>query len=324
MVEADRSEFPVLSWITVRHPRLARVGGIAFGLVVLLALARVVVRDWSGLGDVWGRLDPGYLVLSVLAYLLAEAGFGLASALGLRRVVGDRVGLARGAAGFLVAETAKHVPGGLWPAVARAGLASRWGMEGRATVRWLMVETVASVSAGLAVGAGALAVGEAMGYRTSVPAPAWGLCAVAALGLPVVVHRRSPVARLARRWTGELPPPVQLVPPLLACLGVWAVKALASAALVRSLVPLGMADLLALGGAACLAWIGGFLVPFVPAGLGVREAIFVFLARGALPASLALSVMLAARVLTTVVQTGLATAAVPMVRTKTAVPETAP
>jgi uncharacterized membrane protein YbhN (UPF0104 family) len=51
-------------------------------------------------------------------------------------------------------------------------------------------------------------------------------------------------------------------------------------------------------GAYTLAWVAGYVVVFAPGGLGVREAVFVWLLSGSVGQSAALSVAVASRVVT--------------------------
>jgi hypothetical protein len=161
--------------------------------------------------------------------------------------------------------------------------------------------------AGLSVGAAALALSAMLGAKGVVSTRLWGTVAItAALASFAVLHAKSPLRALARRVVGDLPGPVQLLPPLATYSAVWAVQGFAFAILARALVPLDTAALLSVGGAAAVAWVVGFLAIPVPSGLGVREAAAIFLLSPVLPASITLSLAIGARLISTLIQAGLA------------------
>jgi glycosyltransferase involved in cell wall biosynthesis/uncharacterized membrane protein YbhN (UPF0104 family) len=293
--------------------------GALTAVAVVAVLLRLAGRDWPAIRHAWRHPDVVFLGLAVAGTLVAEIGFGLASALALAAVAGRPAPAWRVASVFWVSQTAKNVPGGLWTALARAGLAAEWGVGGRATLGWLATEGLASCTAGTVVGGVALAVAPAR-----LAAGVWVLVAAAGASIPLVVGSWSPLARLVTRLAGACPTPTQVGRAAVAYVPVWLISAAAFAALCRAIVPLHGSDLLVVGGAACVASIAGFVAVPVPSGLGVREAVLVALLHPVMPVPLGASVVLASRLLAVLAQTGLAVVVLPSVRARPGGPRAGP
>jgi uncharacterized membrane protein YbhN (UPF0104 family) len=302
---------PVPRW------HVARWAGALFGLIVLAALVVRLAHDWSAVQRAWSDARPGPIVVALAAMLVAEAGFAAASAISLR-ALGEDVPVSRGAAAFLVGQTARHLPGAIWAPLARAGIARRWGVGSRRVLAWLAVEATASVAAGSVVGCTLLAAAGLAGVDVRLPPWLWAVGACVALTLPVIVARLSRTGELPRRLMGLLPPARVLYVTSAAYLVVWLLDVLAFAALAAALVHLDLAEAIACGAGAAIALIAGFLAVPVPAGIGIREAVLVFFLAPFMPTPIALSVALGARVLATVVQSGLALISLPVLKSRPA------
>jgi glycosyltransferase involved in cell wall biosynthesis/uncharacterized membrane protein YbhN (UPF0104 family) len=328
------SEAAVAGTGAARWRPLRWLGALA-SVAVLAVLARIVVHDWPAIHKAWLHPNGTALAAAGVLTLLSEVGFGLASSAALSATIratptgsaapvsvsaaaSGSIGLApvpmgKVAAAFWVAQTAKNIPGGVWAALARAGLADRWGVGPRVTVRWLATEALASCAAGGVVGGVGLALADQLnGHRTL--AGLWALAAVLAALSPLSLLRASPVARILARFTGATPEPVAVARASAAYLPVWLAGSVAFAVLCRAVVPLDGRDLVLVGAASCVASIAGFLAVPVPSGLGVREAILLALLAPAMPAAVAVSLVLASRALAVVAQSLLALVALPAVR----------
>lgn len=296
------------------HPAW-RVFGAVVGLALLVTLVRGVGGQWDEVRSAWSGAEWSLVAAAIGLLVLAEVGFGISSACTLGAMGAD-VSVAQGAGAFLVAQTAKHVPGGIWPAVARAGIARRWGLDARRTVTWYMLEHGLSIGSGLAVGATGLAV--ATGGDIHARFPIWVWWAIAAVGSlsPLTLHPRSPMYGIAVRIAGPLPDLRALRLPANGYLITWALSAASSACLAGAVLPgdIGVSGWVLAGCAACVASIVGFLVLPVPAGLGVREAVFVWLAHDLASGAVLLSFAIGLRIVATLIQTVLAASAVPGLR----------
>lgn len=239
--------------------------------------------------DALGSASIGWLVVAVLV-----AGFTMAwlawrwsaclSLLGADRPVGT---VARW---YFVGELGKYVPGGIWPVVGRGELARRGGVD-----RSVAYQSVVWSLAGW--------------YGASV------LPLAAAATHP---RLQSAAARLAGRASGgrlvlTTLPWATAVRLVASYLPTWLCIAGASAAVTHAY---GTDPGWQAPAAAVLAWVVGFLAVPVPAGAGVREAVFV--ASSGLDGGVALTVAVTTRLAFVLVDlTGAALAAVTMPRRAT-------
>ena len=179
--------------------------------------------------------------------------------------------------GFLVAQLGKYVPGGVWQAVGQVEAASHDGVPRSRGAMAFLVMAVVQVVAGLVV-AGPLVVVAA--------APVWARVVAGFAPLAVVLLHRAwmlEVVRRLARWRRLAHLGAGTVPSQRAIL-------VATARMLLVFVLLGVALQLSLPGpfdgsattglvaAHALAWVAGFLVVPLPAGLGAREAVLVLAA----------------------------------------------
>jgi len=242
-------------------------------LVVALALCVAFLVPRAGdIADAFSRQNPWTLV----AALVVGAAATYVTFLSWRALMagaGHHIPLAAAQRVFFLSQIGKYIPGSVWPIVAQADL----GREHK-------VPPARSV---------------AVGMLTLLVSCGAGVC-VAAVTIPFV----QPDA-FARYWFVVL-----LVPIVLAALHPAVLRfglRLASKVTRRDLgtidIRLG-AVVRAFGWAAyALAWLVGFLVFFLPAGLGGREAVLTAMLTAGVPlgASAAVSVAVMSRVLLTVV-----------------------
>ena len=294
--------------------------GAAAGIFLLLAVVGAVTEDLSDLRKAIDAPHLGWLAAAVGLAVATELAFALASATVGRSLVRPAPPRARTAATYLVAQQAKHIPGGIWPAVARAGLSRRLhpGLGPRLAFFWVLGESLASVAAGLISGGAVLLAADQAGLRPRL----WAALALAAgLGslIAFAIARQTLLGRIldtAGKVTGQ--PTPGLTGLAAAHLPAWAASGATTAALAAAIVRPegGLADYRLLAAAAILASVAGFLALPVPAGIGVREAVFVALAASVLTGSHAVVLALAARLLSLAAQVVLAGVALPLIREK--------
>lgn len=233
-----------------------RVLSIVPAVVGLGFVVVLVARQWDETRRALADAQPGWLLAGV-----ALAGAGIVwVAVGWARILGadDR---SRFVAAFFAGEIGKYVPGGIWPIVGRAEHAVRLGIPRRTAYRSVLVSLVAVyAAAGAAVGVmGAALMDRRLGIAAAVVV---SLVAV----LPVVRH-----------VTWYLP--------------AWALIAGATWCTARAVDPGAPVGRVAF--AALVSWIVGFVAGPVPAGVGVREGVFVALC--GLPAGVGAAAALLAR-----------------------------
>ncbi len=300
------------------------LGIIVVGASFYFLVSRLV-QDWNRIPFDTLRFRPVPLVLSYVCFLglhypLIAWGWKL-----ILRGLGERISTPRGLAIITVTQLGKYIPGKVWFALGRIGMAAREGIPKTKGLVSILIETGFSLLAAVLL----FAVTVLFLPRGSVPAPVYWLFALAPLCLVVVyppVLNRV-LAFLLRRlkrpvFELRLSYPRLLLILLVYCLD-WFFHGLGNYALLSSFYPLGLEALPVIVGGYAVAWILGFLAVVAPAGLGVREGIYTVVARTVMPAPMAIAASFLTRVWTTIgeVVMALAFAAVLGKRRKHGTPE---
>lgn len=268
-------------------------------LVVLAFVAAFVAREWDEVRVGLRELDAPSLAGSLAAVLA-----GLVGAMMSWRAVliglGSRLPVPAAARVFFLGQLGKYVPGSVWPVVAQAELSQEYGVP-RARAG---IASLTQMLVGLVVGV----VVAGIALATSSPealARYWWLLPVAAAGALVLVPRVFTrlcglAARLARRPAPEAVDGRTLLSASAWGLVMWLAFGLHLYLLVRA----GSAGsdspptlFLASTGGYALAWVVGFVIVFLPAGAGAREAALVLALAPVLPRSDALAFALVSRFL---------------------------
>jgi uncharacterized membrane protein YbhN (UPF0104 family) len=255
--------------------RWVRYGFVA---VALAAAVWAVQREWDDIVPALRQMPPGLVLASFgvgLVYLLMT----MMSWRAVLADLGSRLGPRATFGVFFVSQLGKYVPGGVWNVVAASELGADHQVPRRRSLSAMLVTLFVSVVSGLAIGVPTLALtagGLEGAYRWL-----WLLLpvAVALLAPPVMNRVLATVMRLARREPLEHPLTTRGT---LAAVG-WAVVSWAVAGVQIWLLGLGVeveaspAALARVVGAYAVAWVVGFLVLVVPAGLGAREVVLLAL-----------------------------------------------
>lgn len=268
---AERSPRPPFRRRTATGAALGAVVGVTCVGFVAARLA----SQWPQVRDQVADASMGWLAATVA---LAGAGMTWIAvcwrlALGLS---GPRPGRRRTVAWYYAGEIGKYVPGGVWPVLGRGELARRGGVPRGRAYPSVGLSLVALYMAALALVA-ALAPLD-LATRSSSRAPLALLVLLplgaAALHPRVLGWGRDLLVRLTGRGSEVVVPPWRATAGLVAAylpawLLIWAATWCASRALVPD------PPLLQVGVATMLSWVAGFAAVPVPAGAGVREAVFV-------------------------------------------------
>jgi len=279
-----------------RLRRLARVGLVLLALVFVVLALRGQTHE---IADGLARLSIGTILL---AFLAVVAGL-LAAALSWRAVLtglGSHLPLAVSGRVYLLAQLGKYLPGSLWPVLAQTELGREHNVpRARSAVAAVAVLMVSLVT-GTIVGVGCLALSATGAVRTYWYVALVPLLGVVVLSPPVLSRLLQLMLRVTRR------PPTDTTVSGRAMLvsAAWGFLQWVFFGLQAWLLARGLGDgknpllllLLALG-AFALAWVVGFLVVFVPAGAGAREAALVLVLGPTLGRGNALALALVSRVL---------------------------
>jgi len=285
-------------------------------LAVLAQLVLLAVVAWA----VWHRLAPELAGLTLRDFVHWRPAIGLLllSTLGLtalhlmqaflwRRVVVD-VGAPPPDARttvrvYFMSGLARFIPGMVWQFPAFAVLGQQAGIPPLAASAGGVIGNLAFLATGVVFLAFTLP-GAPGAVELLV-----GVVAAAAAIAAVFVFTATPAGARVRAWVLRHAPP-RLVPAVelaarirpahalawtLGYAGSWLVLAASFTLFVDAFVPGAIGHFRQLGGIMAASYLGGLLVPFAPAGLGVREGIMVGLFAGVVPAPAALLIPVAQR-----------------------------
>jgi hypothetical protein len=298
---ADQEPAPaVAAALAGRRPpsRRRQLLRAALGLIALVFIVLAIRSQGHEVADGLRQLSAGTIVLAFLAVVAGQ----LLTALSWRAVLtglGSPLPLAVAGRVFLVGQLGKYLPGSLWPVLAQAELGHDHGVPRTRSA----VAGAAALMVGLVVGA-VVAVGCLALSATGAVRTYWYVGLVPVLGLlvlsPPILGRLLTLAfKLTRRPVGD----TAIAGPALLVSAAWS--------LVQWLCFGAQAWLLARGlggdqdrlfllatGAYAVAWVVGFLIVFVPAGAGAREAALVLVLGPTLGNANALALAVVSRMLT--------------------------
>lgn len=273
------------------------------GALVALACTVLVVR-WFAQAGTWqqvasspyaGRL-LGLSLLAAPVYMIGLVAAGVAWWSAQSAYMSKRPPLRPLFAVYAVTQFAKYLPGNVGHYIGRHVLLRRYGVQHAALVLGTLTEAVFMVLAALVWAAGNLHV-VLPGANFSVAPWEMLLAEILALGAAIGIlqacRRRS--SRLCALVPLESPRRLATVLPLHLILFTMMAAALL---LPAQALPISGSVMMLLPGVAAASWIAGFLVIGAPAGIGVREAVFIALLHGQMPESDILLLVAAFRIAT--------------------------
>lgn len=280
----------------LRRPWVRR--GFVLAAIAAAVVAVVVQREAVGAAlaqTSWPWILVA-LVLSLVTVALAALSWRSVSA-GL----GAPLGLGEASVVYLVGQVGKYLPGGVWNVVASAELGSDHGIERRRTVVTMLLAAMIS-----AVVAGAVALVLLPGVPGTPLADHGWLVLLAPLALvavlPAVLNR---ILVTLLRVTRQAPVHERIVGRAVLAASAWSLLSWLAVGLQVYVLAVAVgADpgtttlRLAVGGYA-LAWIVGFVLVFLPAGVGAREGVLALAMAPVLDTGGVLVVVLLSRVLVT-------------------------
>ena len=298
---------------------LSTVVGAVIGLLAAGFVIRTLVSEWPEVREDLSHASLWWLAGGFLLATLAMTSIAWCWRYALRLVGASPPALSV-VAWYYVGEAGKYLPGGVWPVLGRGELARRSGLSRSTAYASVALSLAVLYLAGMFVCVGFLPFALTGGGTSP-----WMLFLLALpIGLVLLHHRvLEALLRFARRATKrnlvvEIPNWSRSVSLVVRYVPSWFFIGGATYAVSRSLtsdvsVPRVMF-------AATLSWVAGFLAVPVPAGAGVREAVFV--AVSGLDGGIAATVAVVTRFLFIVVDGGGAAIGLPSVGLRRRIPRT--
>lgn len=272
--------------------RLASFGGILIGIAGVAFVVRTLVTKRHEVSDAFSHLNGFTLIASLLLGLSAMTLIGY---LWTRMLVtrGHHAPPRSAMAWYFAGQLGKYVPGGIWPIVGRAELATRGGVP--------RADAYAATGLSMVTTYLAAALTICFGSLLSWSYPLAGLTGLAAMSISFLAFSnrslRSKVIALLNRINPRataLTEPRRLLIVTLAHLPAWILMSLSTSVTASAFgADIGITHMLFITSA---SWLAGFVVVGVPGGIGVRESVFTALAGTALTPGVAVSLALASRV----------------------------
>jgi hypothetical protein len=260
----------------------------------LLFMAGALVHQWGQIPQVPWDLDPVGMTLSfaalVVVFVLDAYGWHL-----VLRALGCRIRAADSVRIWMLSSLTRYLPGGVWPYAARASMLREAGIGISAATVSLYLETLLLTGSSFVAGLPALLA------SSRLPLPGWQGAAAALL---VLLAATPWLLSLSRRSSGRLGRALAEVPLLrmrrllalcLYYLAFWVVFAAVFGLFVRSLYPLSLVQAMQAGSALALSFCVGFVVFFIPGGIGVRESALYLLLLSVAPETVSLLVAVGSR-----------------------------
>ena len=276
-----------LTWIVMAgRMRWRKAAKVLLAGVGLIFLGLNIYHGWRDASRFQWNVRPWPLVVS---FALALA-FWFMTGLGwnlLVRYLGGSMALRKGMKIYFLSNLGWYVPGKVWYAVVRTYLGQQEGVSVGVISTSVLTELVLSLASSALMATLALPL-------LSPLLGAKGLylgIAVLALGLAILhpALMKPSLSLLERLLPGPRrvmspPPRYSVMMGLLAgYLFIWGFVGAAFFILLNSVYPLPLAWLPTVAAIYAVSWIAGFLVPFAPSGLGVREGAMILLLGQYLP-----------------------------------------
>jgi len=282
--------------------KITTIVGVVVGGLCCVFVASSLAKRWHEVRHDLGHAQVAWIALA-LVFALVGMSVMASGWTGVLRMLGSRVDRVRVVAWYFAGELGKYIPGGVLAVVGRGELARRGGVP-RSRAYVSVALSLVTLYLGAMFTAAAflpfsLAGGGSLGpdalFLLLLPL---GLAFLHPKVLTPIVRWGSKVTK--RELPVAIPPWREAVLVVASYIPAWLCVAAATWCAARALDPHPSISKLAF--AAVLSWIVGFLVFFVPGGVGVRETVFI--AFCGLDKGTATTVALVARMLFILVDVG--------------------
>jgi len=256
-------------------------------------VVRAIAHQWDSVRSSIGDAQPAWIVAGLIVAALAMIAIALPWRHALA-LVGIEAPMLACVTWYFVGEIGKYVPGGIWPVVGRAELARRGGHPRSGAYASVALSLGALYLAGMLTSAVLLP----LHFASEGSSWLWVLVLLP-IGVAMLHHRplgwmvERAERVMKRKLTVNIPPWSASMGLLLRYIPAWLLVGTSTWCIARAFDP--NVEWMTIAPAAMLSWVVGFVLVPVPGGVGVREAAFVALVGGSVPAGVRATVSIVAR-----------------------------
>jgi hypothetical protein len=275
------------AWTKVK-PWLKRVVGVGITVAIFAWMLKPVVNKWDEVGERVKAIHWGYFFLAAAMFAAFLFAFRVMSWRTILAGFGYKLPLAPATRIWSTSELARYLPGAIWQVVGRVYLCKPYGVRGTVCSASQLLELVVFLLANILVALSCL-----LWFGTKLdPAAAKQMYVVMPLVplLMLILHPKVFYTLLTKymTWRGKELPARRVRGKTLTLLAVWSIvgllwQAAALWVLTHEPLKLELSKWWVVAGSYGLAWCAGFIAFWAPAGLGVREYVFVMAMMFALP-----------------------------------------
>lgn len=338
MIQASARLQPIgrwVGWLQRGQPALRAVGaharlpGVRLAVQMLMValclvpIGRQAAQDWGAVSALVSQLQLPAVLVALLALILSSFFLPMAITAFTRSATG-RIGYRDSAYAYFASQPMKYLPGSFWilpgrvillrglghdPSVSSAALIFEMTAQALscALVAVVLLGAAGFTAIGYQQAAWLILVGALLVSALLLFAPAWAQRLALPASIRHALAQLAAVPLLARLRNFSLA--------ILSYLIMWVLMGLSFYAVVVATDPhLDLALLKVAIGVSALSWLAGFLTPFSPGGIGVREAAILLLMAPFLAEPQAVMVALLSRVLALAVELAFAASAWPLLR----------
>jgi hypothetical protein len=264
--------------------------------IIFFFLIRDFARNWQSIPFDKIRFSPLPIILSYLL-LLATFLIFIKAWQGILSSLGDRLDFRSSFWIMGTSQMGKYMPGKIWFFLGRVYMAKQANLKGVNVALSVLVETVLTVVWGTIIVLTSLFLTEA-----KAPLPLWVILLVTILGI-AVLHPAvlslivNSILTVLKKERISIPMSFRhMIVLSFYYLGLWVTQIAGFYLLMNSLYRVPLANLSTVVFVYTTSWILGFLAPFAPGGLGVREGIMSLGLSTIMPPGLAIGISFLSRV----------------------------
>jgi len=273
-----------------------KVASLILVVIIFYFIGRVIYKEWDKFSGYNWSPNPFLVLFSIIilliTYLLFSHGWTL-----ILRMIGVNIGWSKGLSICLLSIFGRYIPGGIWTVLGRMYLCRLEGIpDSRSSMSILLDQSYAVVSAGIVFVVSLLFWKDTSSVFRVLPV-------VIILPLFLFFLHPQPFLKVINpvlSWFGKGPVNISLsFSNMLILAGYysfnWLLAGVSFYIFIRAFYPVELHYILIISGIYAISYAAGFIIFFMPAGLGVREGTLTLLLSLFIPMPVAIGISLLSR-----------------------------